>query len=496
MINWDEQSMWRSQLTMRQKNNQPLDAATVTQVLQRAVDEHAKADFDRLVYCAWARFESPVPGFKSCEYDKRIQQISPGFDKLHEVGGDQLAILLDRCRKHGMQFLVCLRMNDRHGIAQSAKFYVENPNLRLEGYPGGLDFKYEKVRAGVLAFIEEVLDRYDVDGIELDYLRWCHMFRSEEAVEYAHLLTDMTRKARAIVDAAAAKRGRKRLLLSARVPQTFAECHRLGFDIKTWVQDGLLDYICPSDFFHSDFNMQVDRYVKLCQGTDCQVFPAIHPLIQVNHPENTTPANYRALARSYDAAGAAGIATYNYQYNWRRWTGGDRGLVDGWPKTLSWMTEVRDPQGKALNDKDRHYLFYPLWQIYSPSGDVKHERIVFDRKDGETGDAMIIRLYEHNAGPSRKLKMQFRALGLGADDQLAVSINGKEIPNHTVRKTVDADGRTAKEGRPCGAFHLHEFPLQQQWLKPGENRLAVRLARQSDQGAAQIVVKEIEVFVE
>ena len=39
MINWDEQSLWRAQLTMRQRNNQPLDAPSVQQVLETAVDE-------------------------------------------------------------------------------------------------------------------------------------------------------------------------------------------------------------------------------------------------------------------------------------------------------------------------------------------------------------------------------------------------------------------------------------------------------------------------
>ena len=496
MINWDEQSLWRAQLTMRQRNNQPLDAPSVQQVLETAVDEHARAGVDRMVYCAWARFASPVPGFKSCEYDKSIVEISPGFDKLHAAGTDQVAILLDRCRQRGMQFLVCLRMNDRHGAAQKAKFYVENPQLRLAGYPGGLDYKYQEVRAGVLAFIKEVLDRYDVDGIELDYLRWCHMFRSEEAASNAHLLTEMTRRARALVDAAAKKRGRKKLLLSARVPQTFAECQRLGFDITTWVQEGLLDYICPSDFFHADFNMRVARFVELCRGTECKVFPAIHPLIQVNHPDNITLENYRALARSYYAAGADGIATYNYQYNWRRWTGGDRGLADGWPKTLAWMGQLRDPEDAAINAKPRHYLFYPLWQIYSPSGAVKYERIVFARQDGKQGDALTFLLYEQNEGTSRKVVMQFRALGLGPDDQLAIAVNGHPVSDAAVGVTFDKDGRGPREGRPCGPFHLHQFSLPQEWLKPGENRLAVHLARQSDQGGKEIVVKEIEVRVE
>ena len=248
MINWDEQSLWRSQLMMRQRMKQPADAASVRKVLEDGVDHHARAGIDRLVYCAWARFESPVPGFKAAGYDARIREISPGFGALHDAGLDQVKILRDRCRQHGMQFLVCLRMNDRHGIARKAKFYVENPGLRLDGYPGALDYKHVRVRNKVVSFVAEVLERYDVDGIELDYMRWCHMFDSSEAEKNAPLLTDMTRKIRSLLDAAAKKRGRKKLLLSARIPQTLTECRRLGFDVKSWIQARLGDYICPVSY--------------------------------------------------------------------------------------------------------------------------------------------------------------------------------------------------------------------------------------------------------
>ncbi|MED5449173.1 MAG: hypothetical protein VYA62_13185, partial [Planctomycetota bacterium] len=93
MINWDEQSMWRSQLMMRQRMKQPLDAAAVRKVLEDGVDQHARAGIDRLVYCAWARFDSPAPGFKAAGYDARIREISPGFGALHDAGLDQVKIL-------------------------------------------------------------------------------------------------------------------------------------------------------------------------------------------------------------------------------------------------------------------------------------------------------------------------------------------------------------------------------------------------------------------
>ena len=53
----------------------------------------------------------------------------------------------------------------------------------------------------------------------------------------------------------------------------------LGFDLKAWVQSGLVDYVCPSDFFYTDFNMRVEDFVALTEGTKCKVYPTVHPVI-------------------------------------------------------------------------------------------------------------------------------------------------------------------------------------------------------------------------
>ena len=79
MINRDEQGMWRSQLEIAKRNQQPLDASTVREIVEAAVDEHAKADFDRIAYCGWVRFGSPVPGFASVPFQKDYYGRAPGF---------------------------------------------------------------------------------------------------------------------------------------------------------------------------------------------------------------------------------------------------------------------------------------------------------------------------------------------------------------------------------------------------------------------------------
>ena len=35
-----------------------------------------------------------------------------------------------------------------------------------------------------------------------------------------------------------------------------------------WMKEGLADYVCPSDFFYTDFNAKTEHFVKLAEGTE------------------------------------------------------------------------------------------------------------------------------------------------------------------------------------------------------------------------------------
>ena len=95
-----------------------------------------------------------------------------------------------------------------------------------------------------------------------------------------------------------------------RVPQTLEECDYLGFDLAAWISEGLVDFIVPSDFMHTDTNMKTEEFVKLTKGTQCKVYPAIHTRISMDEPNEhyrlMTLANFRAAAQNYYAFGADG----------------------------------------------------------------------------------------------------------------------------------------------------------------------------------------------
>jgi uncharacterized lipoprotein YddW (UPF0748 family) len=110
-----------------------------------------------------------------------------------------------------MGFIAGIRMNDRHEIDPGA-FIAEHPEWKLKAFESNaMDYEVAEVRKHILDVTQAALERYDLDGVEFDYMRWCHMFEPGQGKDNAHLLTAMHRDARALLDEAARKRGRRRL---------------------------------------------------------------------------------------------------------------------------------------------------------------------------------------------------------------------------------------------------------------------------------------------
>ncbi len=314
---WDGCTMWANILNVNYygppNREVPEPAAPFSKrILEELIDEEAAAHVDAIAYCLFTAFWSDLLASK-------ITDLFPwrpsGMD---EAGMDPLKVLIDRCHHHGMEFIADIRMNDRHGARQGIA--KKHPEWIILGSAN--DYALEEVRNAMLAFTKEVLDGYEVDGIEYDYMRWCHMFKPGEGKQNAHLLTDFTRKTRQLLDEAASRRGRDPLEFGVRVPQSIAECDYLGFDLATWIREGLVDYVAPSDFMHIDMNMRTDDFLNLAKGTRCKIYPAIHNRISMDGPNEhyrlMNLANFRAAAQNFYAFGANGLSPYNYQFSFER----------------------------------------------------------------------------------------------------------------------------------------------------------------------------------
>ena len=473
-----------------------MDDMSVDETLARihdSIDELAAAKVDTFFIVTSVQFFSRIGPSKILEQMGKfhLEREMAGWRRLDEAGVDARKVMAERCHDYGMEFVPCIRMNDRHG-GQRGRIIRDNPDWILKGLSGGpaVDFAQAPVRETLLTYVAEVLDAVEVDGIAFDYMRWAHMFQPGQGAEHAHLLTDMTRKARKLLDDAARRRGRSRLPLFVRVPQTFRECEYLGYDLKTWIREELVDAVIPSDFFFIDFNTPVAELVEMATGTRCRIYPSISPVIGFGYESlHQKPINYRAAAYSFYGAGASGIEAYNYQYHWRP-NPGHRNL---WPASLKYLTALEDPAGIA--DHDRHYLFFPLWPSVQQTGFAHDDRIRLDRAENKPQGTQPFRLYEDLGDARVSALLRFKAVGLAHDESLWIDLNGTEVDRPYVeRRRVGGQDKTIGKDLPEYVQHTVRLDWEPATIIRGENELRVRLnTGKATEGT--IVIDDLEVYV-
>ena len=459
--------------------------------LRRAVDDLADNGVDVLAQLV---FMSKGVGFFWPRHPDHVHRSYSDIDQGGKEGVQPIEILIDQCHKRGMKFLAKFRMSDRHPDAARG-WQLEHKELWLEEFQGALDFTHEEVHDWYLSLIEEISARFDVDGFELNYIRWEHCFPTAAARDSQPVMTAFIKRVRALLDAGAGKKGRK-LWLGVRVPQTLEECHALGYDVPTWIKEDLIDYVVPCDFFYPDFNARYEEFAALTRSSDCLLFPAVHPLLCYNDNVGLMrPENYRALSRNLYAAGADGVSTFNYMYHWARRGGGEYpGPNSGYPLALAWLRELREPD--ALGMRPRHYLFYPLWGAdrKCPTGFWKNECMSLKREVDSSGEYRF-RIAEDLGRPGVASEIYVTARKMASNDKVEFSINGDAVAANAIKSVWNPAGRPEKFGRPLAPHMSFMWRLTAPPARFGDNILGAKLAVVDGEAKEDIMIDEIEVTV-
>jgi len=219
---------------------------------------------------------------------------------------DCLQIQIDFCRKNGIEIFWSMRMNDIHDSYRQApalstqkmahalfsSFKRQHPEY-LMGKPGdstkypiqsvrllwsALNYSLPEVREHIFLIIQEVCQRYDVDGIELDFERSPIYFPPTLdmlPVEQKHLnmMTDLLRQIREMTVTVALKRGRP-ILVATRVPLTLDRSEFLGLDVERWLREDLVDIIIDGEGY-LPMAMPSREMVNLGHRYDVPVYPCI-----------------------------------------------------------------------------------------------------------------------------------------------------------------------------------------------------------------------------
>ena len=196
---------------------------------------------------------------------------------LYEQGCDYPKRMIDRARHSQVKAWISLRMNDSHypdrpGHPFHSTFWRSHPEWRLSNK--GLDYERREVREHYMKLIREVCARYDLDGLELDYLRFWLYFRPGREHEGAKLMTAFVEEAREAVDAAAKRLGHP-VELAVRVPSTPWIAHRHGLDAVAWTKAGLVDLVIAASWWaSSNSDVPIETWKGLLADTGVPV--ALH----------------------------------------------------------------------------------------------------------------------------------------------------------------------------------------------------------------------------
>ena len=214
-----------------------------------------------------ARFETPP------------NQAAAAIAELHAQGTNVLAVVAARARQQGAEIVASVRMGDTHARHPSprdpnvSQFLIDHPEYvikRRDGAPEtALDYSFPEVREHRFAILRELVEDHDIDGLELDFVRWGKFFARDEAPFKIGVMSEFVDRVRDMLDDVARKRGRDRFTLGAQVLGSLHLNHMAGLDPETWVRNGWLDYVIQCDFNCTDPQIPVAEFAEFCADSSC-----------------------------------------------------------------------------------------------------------------------------------------------------------------------------------------------------------------------------------
>lgn len=248
--------------------------------------------------------------------------------RLADLGVNFHQRALARCRHHGIGAWVSVRMNDVHDCmtedtpllstffkAQRAARQLRAPHRDAWWADRGLDWERADVQEHYFRFVCEQLETLDLDGLELDWMRFVFHFRPGRELAGGRAITAWMRRVRAECDKAEKRLGH-RVMLGVRVPSRPETARRAGMDGVAWAREGLVDLVVPTPFWAtSDFDLPMAEWRRLLDGTGAQLAGGLEIRYQPvpNGPATMMSAEHAAaLALTVLHGGADQVYLFNY----------------------------------------------------------------------------------------------------------------------------------------------------------------------------------------
>ena len=445
----------------------------------------------------------------------RIGAVNPILLQWIEQGNDPPRSVVQEGHKRGLDVYYSFRMNDIHDgylPQEFATFKKEHPEWILgkgeidtsqgrhaikakhpdevyfSEYATSLNFAVPEVRELKLRIIQEIFDKYDFDGLEIDLMRFPRYFAAYLEFRSAYILTDFLRVVRQRLNERAEQRGRP-IKLAVRVDENLVACQLDGFDVATWVNESLVDSLIVGDSAFSR-GQDIQAFKKLVEGKPVHVY-ACNGCIQQSfrNAQGETPEVRRGLAANFWQQGVDGIYTFNwfphepklaYQTDLLKEIGDPRVLATK-DKTFSADCSEYGPGAKHTHPSSprmHNWRFAPLpvtlYPVWSANSFTEIDVDVADDLSGVNREKV------------KSVQLWLQLSNLVPDDVIEFRFNGQPLSPLPKSET----------GQESENEKLVKFSLATHQLQVGRNQVGVRLSSRGATAETDIVFSTAEIHVD
>ena len=420
------------------------------------------------------------------------------FMAVHEAGRDMLRLALDRGREVGLRVYPALRISDAQMGGDFDPFSRAHPEFRIgcqpaagygaarhvANYPEQLDFAHPEVAARPGRIVDELLEMYDLDGLELDFNRRPHFFKPAEAIGNQPIMTALLRQIHARVRAAERRAGHPIELL-VRVPGVMEDCHQLGLDVPSWLAEGLMDVLIPGYYMWLGLDLPVEPFVAAARDTETRVLVGLAPRLSgavggmfagraAWMPDSgVTIEMYRAAMDVYYHRGVNGVEIFNFYTNVRF----------GARLELDYLQQIGYPGKVRAGTR-----VYPYMGVESVQRPVTV---------GMAPTDINLALGEVPAAHAT-VRLELYVSQLTPLDRLTFSLNGNAVNGRRERALVDHTGGLQPPAPWQGGTSGHKliFDLHPADLHPGRNVLSVALQEKNPYVSTDVTIEGAFLTIE
>ena len=416
---------------------------------------------------------------------------------LIEAGHDPLRVICDRAHEKNLllypTLLVQQGRGERGKDVRCSDFRFNNTHLEI-GAAGdlpaefrgltSLDFKHQEVRDERFALIAETLERYPVDGFELQLDYGLHYFHPKGVQAGLEIMTAWIARVYQAVKASGAERE-----LAIRVPASIEGCLSIGLDIREWLRQGIVDVLIAQTLSGPELlnhNADFRPFVDAAKDSECRIHAALQSHVDSDRLGEATIEMIRGAACNYWDQGIDGL----YLAHW----------FGNWPYDATFYEKLREvPHPDIMAPKDKFYY------IPTTTGRYRQPRL-------EPGLSMQLPVDLNVGTPARvnlkvsddlaswdkvgrvhEVLLRLRIMNTTELDRLTVRLNGQALPESLLRKLNETYRMSAPRYR-TGSGYWYIYRLDRAHRpKQGNNVIEVTLNRRDPDLTSQVLVRDVEL---